>query len=222
MRSPAFRRVLDEIGAAVVDGEFAEGSRTSVEALVDRTLASRSIVREATRVLASLGLLSASPRVGLVVQPASAWNLLDPQVVRWRLAGPGREQQLRELRELRAALEPAAARAAATRATPAARARLRELAHRLAPTAAFADLDAELHDLVLRSSGNALFVHLANVVALAVHDRAGVDPVPHDVRLHAALARAVADADADAADAAVREIVARTQPSESTTVISGA
>ncbi|WP_432510608.1 FadR/GntR family transcriptional regulator [Kineococcus sp. SYSU DK001] len=222
MRSPAFRRVLDEIGSAVVGGEFAEGSRTSVDALVDRTLASRSIVREATRVLAALGLLSASPRVGLVVQPAGAWNLLDPQVVRWRLAGPARERQLRELRELRAALEPAAARAAAAHATPAARTRLRELAHRLAPTADFPRLDAELHDLVLRSSGNALFVHLANVVGLAVHDRAGVDPDPHDVVLHAALARAVADADADAADAAVREIVARTQPSESTTVISGA
>lgn len=222
MRGPAFRRALDEIGAAVVGGGFPAGSRTSVEALVDRTAASRSVVREATRVLTALGLLSASPRVGLVVQPVSAWNLLDPHVVRWRLAGPGREEQLRELRELRAAVEPAAARAAATRATPPARARLRELAHDLAPTAAFGALDAELHDLVLRSSGNALFVDLARLVALAVGDRAGLDPDPHDVALHAALARAVADADPAAAEAAVREVVARTQPSESTTVTSGA
>lgn len=215
-RSPAFRRVLDEIGSAIVDGGFPAGARTSVEALVDRTLASRSIVREATRVLASLGMLSASPRIGLVVRPAEAWNLLDPQVIGWRLRGPDREVQLRELRGLREALEPAAAQAAAIHATSVQRARLRELAEAFADPAvagdrdAFAGLDAELHHLVLAGAGNALFVHLGAVVAQALAERAVVDPVAHDVGLHAVLARAIAEGHGERAAAAVREIVART------------
>ncbi|PRY13572.1 FadR/GntR family transcriptional regulator [Kineococcus rhizosphaerae] len=214
MRSPAFTRVLDEIGAAIVDGEFPAGSRTSVEVLVERTLASRSIVREATRVLAALGLLSASPRVGLVVRPAADWNLLDPQVVRWRLAGPQRETQLTELRELRQVLEPAAAQAAAARADPATRERLRTLAEGFddgsGDPARFLRTDAELHDLLLRAGGNAMFVNLGAVVALAVAERAGVEPVAHDVHLHAVLARAVADGDAVQAADVMREIVTRT------------
>ncbi|WP_432565642.1 FadR/GntR family transcriptional regulator [Kineococcus sp. SYSU DK003] len=212
MRSPAFTRVLDEIGSAIVGGRFPPGSRTSVEALVDRTVASRSIVREATRVLASLGMLTASPKVGLVVRPVGDWNLLDPHVVRWRLAGPDRDEQLAELRELRAAVEPAAARAAAVHADDASRNRLWELAARLdvADAPEFARIDAELHAAVLELSGNAMFVKLGAVVGEAVHERADVDPVAHDVGLHAVLARAVAGGDATAAGAAMREIVART------------
>lgn len=211
MSSPAFRRVLDHVGAAVVAGDLPTGARTSVEALVEETLASRSIVREATRVLVALGLLTAGPRVGLVVQPAGNWNLLDPHVVRWRLAGPDREAQLRELRELRGAVEPAAAQAAAHRADAPTRARLRELAAAFdGHPEDFARLDAELHDTLSGACGNPLLVSLGAVVALAVHDRAGVPPRAHDVRLHADLARAVADGDAAAAGGLVGEIVTRT------------
>lgn len=215
-RSPAFRRVLDQIGAEIVSGGFPVGARTSVEALVDRTLASRSIVREATRVLAALGMLSASPRVGLVVRPAAEWNLLDPLVIGWRLSGPDREVQLRELRELREALEPAAAQAAARSARAVDRSRLAELADTFddpavaADRGAFAAVDAELHHLVLACAGNAMFLNLGAVVAQALAERAVVDPVAHDVGLHAVLARAIAGADPAAAGAAMREIVVRT------------
>ncbi|MEW1959909.1 FCD domain-containing protein [Kineococcus sp. NPDC059986] len=211
MSSPAFARVLDHVGAAVVAGDLPTGARTSVDALVEETLASRSIVREATRVLVALGFLTAGPRVGLVVQPRERWNLLDPHVVRWRLAGPDRADQLRELRELREAVEPAAAQAAARRADAATRDRLRGLAAAFgAAPQEFARWDAALHEEVLRACGNPMVVTLGAVVALAVRDRATVPPRARDVRLHADLAAAVADGDATAAGALVREIVTRT------------
>ena len=62
-----FERVLDQVGAAVVSGAVAVGSRRSVDDLVTWTGASRSIVREAVRVLVALGLLSARRRVGVTV-----------------------------------------------------------------------------------------------------------------------------------------------------------
>jgi DNA-binding FadR family transcriptional regulator len=208
--SPAFARALHQIGSAIVDGRLPAGSRTSVETLVDETVASRSIVREATRVLASLGLLTAGPRVGLVVQPREAWNLLDPLVIDWRLAGPDRAEQLTELLELRAAVEPAAAQQAADRHPDPGR--LLELADLIAVAnqESFAALDRELHALVLRASGNAMFVRLGAVVDRAVVERATIDPDPVDLELHARLARAVAGKNPDAARAAMHEIVVRT------------
>jgi DNA-binding FadR family transcriptional regulator len=223
--------VLDDLGSAVVGGEFPTGHTTSVEALTARTLASRSIVREATRVLASLGLLTASPRVGLVVQPPRSWNLLDPAVIRWRLQGPDRARQVAELRELRAAVEPAAAVAAARRVggTAAAR-RLLHVATAfedpdvLGDPARFLRADAELHSAVLDASGNAMFVRLGAVIGQALEDRAGIVPVPRDVELHTRLARAIAAGDETTAGAAVRELVARTayRSAEVTTETSGA
>lgn len=216
-RSPAFRRVLDDLGSAVVGGEFPSGHTTSVEALTARTLASRSIVREATRVLAALGLVTASPRVGLVVQPATSWNLLDPAVIQWRLQGVGREGQLRELRELRAAVEPAAAVAGARRiATSGATPRLLaaaagfEDAEVLGDPARFLRADEELHLSVLDASGNAMFVRLGAVIRQALEERADISPVPHDVALHAAVARAVVAGDDHRAGELMREIVHRT------------
>jgi DNA-binding FadR family transcriptional regulator len=210
--SPAFRRALQQIGSGVVDGTLPAGSRTSVEALVEATLASRSIVREATRVLAALGMLTASPRIGLVVRPREDWNLLDPQVVDWRLAGPDRAAQLSELLELRAAVEPAAAQWAAHRSGDADRQRFAELGDLLerADRRSFAALDRDLHGLVLRASGNPMFVNLGGVVDRAVHERATVDPDPVDVDLHATLARAVADGRPAEAAEVMHRIVVRT------------
>lgn len=218
-RSPAFSRVLQEIGAAVVHGELPVGSTVSVQALTVRTRASRSIVREAVRVLAALGLLTASPRVGLRVRPAQDWNLLDPLVLGWRAAGPDRALALDELRDLRAALEPAAARAAAQRvgdAEPADLAGLHAAAAGFTDPDVLADprrrsaLDAGLHASVLALSGNALFVRLQGVVERALREREHVPPVAHDMALHADLARAVLAGDGPGAEALMREIVDRT------------
>ena len=119
----AFARALDQLGRAIVSGELPTGHADTVDGLVSRTGASRSVVREVTRVLTSLGMLSAGRRVGLRVLGPEQWNTLDAQVVRWRLAGPDAACQLAELRALRLAIEPAAA-AEAARVAGAARATL--------------------------------------------------------------------------------------------------
>ena len=99
--SGAFDRALDQLGAAIVGGELEAGAADTIEGFIARTGASRSVVREVTRVLGGLGMLSAGRRVGLRIRPAEEWDLLDPRVIRWRLEGPGRDPQLRTLTELR-------------------------------------------------------------------------------------------------------------------------
>jgi DNA-binding FadR family transcriptional regulator len=221
-----FDRVLDELGTAIVDGTLPPGHTESIDGFVGRTRASRSIVREAVRVLVGLGLLSAGRRVGLRVLPEGSWDVLDPRVIGWRTAGPDREVALAELRALRRAVEPAAAAAAATRVADASRApdgpsvadleALLAAADRLAaatgPDAAapFLQADRDLHRLVLELSGNAMYRRLHRVVARALDERAGIGPDAHDVGLHVALARAIADGDPARAADAMREIIART------------
>ncbi|WP_439693439.1 FCD domain-containing protein [Curtobacterium sp. SP.BCo] len=214
-----FDRVLDELGGAVVDGAMPAGHVASIDEFVDRTGASRSIVREAVRVLVGLGLLSARRRVGVTAAPSDAWDVTDPRVVGWRLAGPDRGRALAELRALRRAIEPAAAAAAAERASDGScRDRLEALlaaADRLAAAtgpgdaAAFLQADRELHRLVIASSGNAVFRRLGGVVDRALDERAGIRPDLHDVGLHVAVARAIAAGDATTAAAAMQEIVER-------------
>ncbi|WP_323749848.1 FCD domain-containing protein [Curtobacterium sp. VKM Ac-1376] len=210
----------DELGSAVVHGVLPPGHRESIDGFVGRTGASRSIVREAVRVLVGCGLLAAQRRTGLTVQQSAAWDVTDPLVIGWQLAGPHREQVLAELRALRRAVEPAAAAAAAARAPDAtSREGLEALlaaADRLAAAAgpggpaAFLQADRALHRSVLTLSGNAVFVRLGRVVTRALDERADIRPDVHDVALHGRLARAIADADAVTAEATMTEIIDRT------------
>ncbi|PZE54650.1 FadR/GntR family transcriptional regulator [Curtobacterium sp. MCLR17_044] len=215
-----FERVLDQVGAAVVSGAVAVGSRRSVDDLVTWTGASRSIVREAVRVLVALGLLSARRRVGVTVLGVREWDVLDPRVVRWRLRGPDGDRVAVELRELRAAVEPAAAAAAARRAALDAcadrREALRTTADELAAAATrddrldFVAADVRFHALVLDLSGNALYRRLHQVVGQVLRERGSIRPDRHDVGLHLALADAVLDGRPDDAASTMRAIVDRT------------
>ncbi|SDS85108.1 FadR/GntR family transcriptional regulator [Microlunatus soli] len=217
----AYERVLEAVGSAVVAGELPVGAVDTVDRIESRTGASRSIVREAVRVLVGLGLLTAGRRVGLTVCPRDQWNVLDPRVIRWRLRSD-REDQLLELLELRRAVEPAAARQAAERRTDDEAERLRSIADELRAAAglggsAFLEADRQLHRAMLRASGNALFVRLGGVIDEALRDRAEGEqaiarPASRDVALHGLMAAAIADADAEGAEAAMREIVELTDP----------
>ncbi len=219
----AFERVLDDTGRRIVDGRMPAGGVLTVDALVARHGVSRSIVREAVRVLVSLELVEARQRVGLRVLPEEAWNVLHPRVIHWRLAGDGvaRATQLAELVALRLAVEPAAAEAAALHAVGSEGSALLDLADGLARAdgPAFLDADQAFHRELLRLSGNRMLQRLGAVIDEALADRATrvVHADPHDVALHAAVARAVAGGRPDDAAAAVREIVSRTaaEPSDS-------
>ncbi|MGW2219009.1 FadR/GntR family transcriptional regulator, partial [Nonomuraea sp. NPDC001684] len=90
-------QVLDAVGRSLVAGEIRAGQVLRLEDVQERYGVSRTVAREAVRVLESKRVVTSRPRVGVTVRPMSAWNLYDPQVIRWRLASPGREAQLREL-----------------------------------------------------------------------------------------------------------------------------
>jgi DNA-binding FadR family transcriptional regulator len=115
-----FAHIVEELGSRIVRGDWKPGETLPNETELGRELgASRSILREAVKSLASKGLLELQPRIGTRVLPCMHWNLLDLDVLSWRYSAMSREQFFVELFEIRMMIEPLAAGLAAERATAA-------------------------------------------------------------------------------------------------------
>lgn len=210
--------ILHDLGREVVDGEVTAGHRYKLEELVARFDVSRTVIRDVIRTLESYGLVSPKRSIGVVVNPLEEWNVHAPHVIRWRLEGNDRDQQFRELTELRIAVEPLAASGAATQAPAEARERLAELAATLRSLGEAGDLesfleaDVEFHALILKHSGNSMFAALDDVVAevLAGRTHAGLMPFhPREEALqaHEGLAAAIFRGDAVAAEEQSRALL---------------
>jgi DNA-binding FadR family transcriptional regulator len=210
--------IVETLGREIVDGLLPPGERLTLESLQQRFGVSRTVMRDCMRVLESLRLVYPKRRLGLVVQEARFWNPLDPRIIRWRLAGPGRERQYAELTELRVAVEPLAAARAALKAPDAARVEIVALGAELrrlgeaGELEAFLAVDIAFHKLLLESSGNTMFAALNNVVAevLAGRTHQGLmpfKPLAEALDEHEAVAAAVAAGDQAAAESHMQNLV---------------
>lgn len=209
--------VLDTLGPEITAGAYPPGSVLRTDELAQRFEVSRSVMREVVRVLESMYLVESRRRVGVTVRPACDWNVYDPQVIRWRLAGADRPRQLRSLTVLRSAVEPVAAGLAARNATAEQCAELTECAlgmvansrgHRLE---GYLFHDMAFHRVILTASGNDMFARLGDVVAEVLtgrthHDVMFDDPDPAAVTLHVQVAEAVRERDAARAEELTRQI----------------
>src|SRR3954462_3271227 len=108
--------LLDALGRAIVTGAYDDKRFPTEAELAAEHAVSRSVTREAVKMLTAKGLLTARPRKGTTIQPASSWNLFDPDVLRWLLERKFSLELLRQFSELRIAIEPAAAALAAREA----------------------------------------------------------------------------------------------------------
>jgi DNA-binding FadR family transcriptional regulator len=70
---------------------------------------SRTVLREALKTLESKGLVEARPKIGTKVSPRNRWNYFDHMVLSWIFAAGVDEKLLRQLTEVRLAMEPQAA-----------------------------------------------------------------------------------------------------------------
>src|SRR3546814_1096057 len=93
--------MLDAFGRAIVVCDY-DGATFPTEAeLAKQHGVSRSVTREAVKMLTAKGLLSARPRQGTIVQPTTSWNLFDTDVLRWLLERQFSIDLLRQFNELR-------------------------------------------------------------------------------------------------------------------------
>ncbi|MFI9581861.1 FadR/GntR family transcriptional regulator [Streptomyces sp. NPDC052236] len=210
-------QVLDALGLAITAGAYPQGSVVRTDEVARRFDVSRTVVREVVRVLESMHLVESRRRVGVTVRPTEEWNVYDPRVIRWRLAGADRPRQLRSLTVLRSAVEPVAAGLAAKNATAEQCAALTECALGMVASSRghqlerYLEHDIAFHRVVLDASGNEMFARLGDVVAEILagrthHQVMFDDPDPAAVTLHVQVAEAVREGDADRAERITREI----------------
>jgi DNA-binding FadR family transcriptional regulator len=159
-------QAAQELGRRIVGGKYLPGDALPSEADLSAELeVSRTVVREALKVLAAKGLIHSRPRVGPMVQPRHAWERLDSDVLAWSTQD---DKQLRvflsQLTEVRRIVEPDAARLATMRATPD---ELEQIAATFAAMEetvtdpnAFMTRDLAFHEAIIRASHNDLLLGL--------------------------------------------------------------
>ncbi len=152
-------RVVHDLGSAIVRGRISPGALMPKEnELVETYGVGRSALREGVKVLAGKGLLETRTSVGTRVRPRDSWNLLDRDVLRWRLHPETSQHDLAVVADLRVALEPGAARLAAESTDMNARREVPVHMARLWATVddpdAFMEADLAFHRSVFVASGN--------------------------------------------------------------------
>lgn len=111
-------QLVHELGTAILRAEYAQGANLPSEAsLCEQYTMSRTVTREAVKMLTAKGLISSRPRQGIKVQPVENWNLFDTDVLNWILLGKPDLKMLQQFLQMRLAIESQAAYLAAQQAT---------------------------------------------------------------------------------------------------------
>ncbi len=165
-------RIVQEVGMDIVGGRLLPGDRMTAESALCETYGvSRSVLREATRVLAAKGLIISKPRVGSVVLPRSNWHILDPDVLFWTLSSVPHGAFFESLMAVRCVIEPAAAALAAGSRDAQDLAAI-ETAYRQMEAAESADAllapDMAFHRAVMNATHNDMLAYIGNMLSQAL------------------------------------------------------
>ena len=165
--------IVHAIGRQILSGQIRPGEQLPS---LPGFPASRTVLREVIKVLAAKGLVESRPKTGTRVRPRSAWNLLDPDVLAWMLAGVAPGSFLGKVTEVRLIVEPAAAELAARRADETQIQTIEEAYRDMEAMlggdgedyVAFNEADMRFHKGIMAACGNDLLEQMSQVVFSAL------------------------------------------------------
>jgi GntR family transcriptional regulator, galactonate operon transcriptional repressor len=172
-RADLAEQVADALGVRIASGQFDGRSSLPTELEIQAEYGvSRTAVREATRLLSAKGMTETRPKTGTRIKPKRAWNLLDPDVLRWQVAaGPDRDF-IENLFDMRSIFEPAAARLAARHAENGGLQKMEKALRDMTalPLGSIEQVEADLafHQTILEESGNMLLRSLGSLIESAL------------------------------------------------------
>jgi len=166
-------QIACEIGRRIVAGSYEVGELLEDEgALAARFQVSRSVIRDAVKILVGKGLLESRRGIGTRVRERLRWGLLDDDVLAWHQSAPPNADFLRQLMDLRLVIEPKAARWAAERGTDEGHALIADAQRRMEQEKGaiedFVIADAMFHRSVLRAANNELLLSMEGVIYSAL------------------------------------------------------
>jgi DNA-binding FadR family transcriptional regulator len=205
----------------IVGGELLpESSLPTESTLCEIFGVSRTVIREALKLLEAKGLVRVKQGQGTTVGPSEQWDLLDPLILDAAMRYADSFEILDDVIDVRVALECQMASRAAMRMTDA---QLRELHDALTDLGKLLDqpehyqqAEGDYHDLILRGSGN----RLGRSIIHSIHPRARInvryrgigvsaDHMMMSHRGHAAIYERLAARDPDGAAEVMREHILR-------------
>lgn len=168
-------RVVNNIQQLIVDGQLAPGTRLPPERdFAERMGVSRTVVREAVRILVARGLLETYHGVGTVVRQMSTEQILEPLNLLLQTSG----LTFDHIHQVRSILEVGIVRVAALQATEEDLAALERLVNgmeeHLEDVEICIALDDDFHQALARTTHNPLLMILAQ----------SIGTIMHEVRLH--------------------------------------
>jgi DNA-binding FadR family transcriptional regulator len=213
--------LLASLGQSIVTGEFEKTGFPTEAELCTKFGASRTVMREAVKMLSAKGLISSRQRQGTRVEPVENWNLLDPDVLRWLMERPYSNKIFLEFTQMRLAIEPTAAFLAAELQDKLAIAGIREGFEAMVlhggATVGGGDKDLALqadidfHVAILKASGNPFFWRLkpliTNALNLSIQLTNKIAGHMADLASHEAILVAIEKGDATAAKNASEAIL---------------
>ncbi|MDG2528146.1 FadR/GntR family transcriptional regulator [Caulobacter endophyticus] len=207
--------LAETLGHAIVSGAYVNADFPTEAAICEQFGASRTVTREAVKMLVAKGLLCGRPRHGTSVEPEKNWNLLDRDVLRWMLDRKANSRLLAQFAEMRLGIEPAAAALAAMKADSAALRTLGEALSRARSAAKDEEdplpTDIAFHVAVLEATRNPFYRELRDLVQTALrisanHTRRLVDTKKALADREAVL-NAISARDPAKAEKAMRELI---------------
>jgi len=212
-------QLILSLGQQIISAEILPGTVLTSDSLVEKFGVSRTVVREALKVLQDKGVVKARTKTGTIVLERHEWNLLDPDVINWmKTSGLGPEL-IKDLEEVRASYEPWAARIAAKRrgskdiaVLTTALKRMAEAFYSEGPTSnQIGEADAQFHQALLDATQNELIkrIGILFIPLLRIRD----DMVRHVIEdseflvQHQSVLDAIIEEDADAAEYAMKTLL---------------
>jgi DNA-binding FadR family transcriptional regulator len=212
-------QIVVEIGSKIISGEIPTGTVLTSDTLESKFNVSRTVVREALKVLHDKGLTRARTKIGTVVLERAEWKLLDPDVIRWLQDSGLSPELVSDLEEVRSSYEPWVARIAAkrrgTKEIALMNSALKKMAHAFyndGPNSPIiGEADSEFHHALLAATQNELMKQIGElfIPLLRIRD----DMVRHVIEdaefivQHQAVLDAVIDEDPDAAEFAMKRLL---------------
>jgi GntR family transcriptional regulator, galactonate operon transcriptional repressor len=222
-REPLHEQVTRALAIRILGGTLAVDSSSSTELELCRELGvSRTVLREAIKVLAAKGLVEVRPKTGVRVKPRSEWSLLDPTLLMWQTEFGVDEKFVRNLCQVRLLLEPPTAAAAATTATDEERKAIYRAWTAMEGAqldfSVFVEADYEFHSSISRASHNDFLIQINRIVFDALRGTQSVhkkrrDPVGATAALglHRAVAEAIRRRNPNGARDAMIKVIQRAE-----------
>jgi DNA-binding FadR family transcriptional regulator len=213
-------RVVRAIGLAIISNRLPPNSILPRDGdLLAHFGVSRTVLREALKVLAGKQLLLSRARIGTKVRDRSEWNFFDPDLLAWHVEAGIDDEFMKHVEEIRWALEPQAAALAAERGRAADIARLYAHVERMNMPAVrrrdFVAADIDFHVDVAKASANPFLRAITALIEVALVEAftrswPGDEPggAARSTAHHRAIVDAIARRDATGAGDAMRVVLA--------------